>query len=159
VIDLRAAIRAAKAQGDPNVLSAAIPYARFAGIALETGEDGLFCRMAYQPHLVGNPTVPSLHGGVIGALLESAAILHLLWETDSEAAPRTISMSFDFLHLARPVETRARCIVERLGRRVANVRAEAWQDDRRKPITLARGNFLLPRGRDDPSHRQPGAPA
>ncbi len=144
MIDLRTAIREAKAKGEPRILSDAIPYARFNGIVLESGDDGLCCHMPYQPHIVGNPTVPSLHGGVIGALLESAAILHLLWETEPEAAPRTISMSFDFLRLARPVDTWARCVVERQGRRVANVRTEAWQDDRRKPITLARGNFLLP---------------
>lgn len=144
MIDLKAAIRDAKAKGEPRILSNAIPYARFNGIALETGDDGLRCHMPYQPHIVGNPTVPSLHGGAIGALLESAIILHLLWETEPEAAPKTISMSFDFLRLARPIDTWARCIVERLGRRVVNARAEAWQDDRHKPITLARGNFLLP---------------
>ncbi len=144
MIDLKSAIRDAKAKGEPGILSNAIPYARFNGIVLETGDDGLRCNMPYQPHLVGNPTVPSLHGGAIGALLESVIILHLLWETEPEAAPRTISMSFDFLRLARPVDTWARCIVERHGRRVVNARAEAWQDDRNKPITLARGNFLLP---------------
>lgn len=143
MIALQDAIRGAKAQGAPHLLSDAIPYARFNGIVLETADDGLLCRMPYQPHIVGNPTVPSLHGGVIGALLESAMILHLLWETEPGAAPRTISMSLDFLRLARPLDTFARCTVERLGRRVANVRAEAWQDDRRKPAALARGNFLL----------------
>ena len=144
MIDLPSVIRDAKAKGEPRILSDAIPYARFNGIVLEAGDDGLRCHMPYQPHIVGNPTVPSLHGGAIGALLESAVILHLLWETEPDTAPKTISMSFDFLRLARPIDTWARCIVERLGRRVVNVRAEAWQDDRRKPITLGRGNFLLP---------------
>lgn len=144
MIDLQAAIRSAKAKGEPRILSDAIPYARFNGIVLESAADGLCCHMPFQPHIVGNPTVPSLHGGAIGALLESAAILHLLWETEPGAAPKTISMSFDFLRLARPIDTWARCTVERLGRRVAHVHAEAWQDDRRKPVTLARGNFLLP---------------
>lgn len=143
MIDIQAAIRAAKAEGAPHRLSEIIPYARFIGLVLKVDEDGLICHMPYQPHIVGNPTVPSLHGGVFGALLESSAILHLLWEAEPAAAPKTIGMTFDFLRLGRLVDTWARCTVERQGRRIANVRVDAWQEDRRKPVARARGNFLL----------------
>ena len=34
----------------------------------------------------------------------------------------------------------------RLGRRVANVRAIAWQGDERRPVATLRGHFLLGRG-------------
>ncbi|HEU0043867.1 MAG TPA: PaaI family thioesterase, partial [Sphingomonas sp.] len=36
-------------------------------------------------------------------------------------------------------------IVTRLGTRIANVEAVAWQDDRAKPIASARMNYLIVR--------------
>ena len=44
-------------------------------------------------------------------------------------------------------------VVTRLGKRVANVEAHAWQQDRDKPIASARMNLLLKRPERD------GAPA
>ncbi len=45
----------------------------------------------------------------------------------------------------RDKETRALGIVTRLGTRVANVEAHAWQDDRDRPIASARMNYLIVR--------------
>ena len=45
----------------------------------------------------------------------------------------------------REKETRALGIVTRLGTRVANVEAQAWQDDRDRPIASARMNYLIVR--------------
>ncbi|WP_343060325.1 hypothetical protein [Sphingomonas rhizophila] len=42
-------------------------------------------------------------------------------------------------------ETYAEAVIERLGNRIANVEAIAWQRDRAKPIAAARINFLLDR--------------
>ncbi len=39
--------------------------------------------------------------------------------------------------------TRAQGIISRLGTRIANVEAIAWQDDRERPVAAARLNFLL----------------
>ena len=39
----------------------------------------------------------------------------------------------------------AAAVVERLGKRIANVEAFAWQQDRARPIAAARINFLLER--------------
>ena len=47
------------------------------------------------------------------------------------------------LHTARVVDTHACATITRKGRRVANVRIEAWQDERAKPVALAHGHFLL----------------
>jgi acyl-coenzyme A thioesterase PaaI-like protein len=43
-------------------------------------------------------------------------------------------------------ETFAAAIIERLGARIANVEAFAWQKERSRPIASARLNFLLDRG-------------
>ena len=46
----------------------------------------------------------------------------------------------------RVKDTRAVGVVTRLGTRVANVDAVAWQDDREQPVATARFNFLVVRG-------------
>jgi uncharacterized protein (TIGR00369 family) len=87
--------------------------------------------------------LPAIHGGVIAALLESTAIFQLMWETEAIVLPKTITLTVDFLRSGRAVDTFARGILTRQGRRVANVRVEAWQDDRARPIAVASAHFLL----------------
>ena len=137
------AITAAKAARDPQQLMAAVPYARFLGLSLEVGPEGLVCRLAYNARNIGNPVLPALHGGVIGALLESTAIFHLIWEMEDASIPKTINMSIDFLTPGRPIDAFAHGTITRQGRRVANVRIEAWQEERTTWIAAAHGHFLL----------------
>ncbi|HJN03814.1 MAG TPA: PaaI family thioesterase [Alphaproteobacteria bacterium] len=136
-------IEAARVAGEPQQLCAAIPYAQFLGLSLERDDAGLMCRMRASEKIIGNPTLPAIHGGVIGALLEAAALFHLVWEGDSVALPKTINMSIDYLRSAGPADTFARGIITRQGRRVANVRAEAWQTSRAKLVAAAHGHFLI----------------
>jgi uncharacterized protein (TIGR00369 family) len=132
-----------EAARDSGRISQAIPYAQFLGLELEPRDDGIVGRMKYADHLVGNPTLPALHGGTIGALLESAAIFKLLWEAESTVLPKTINLTIQYLRSARPVDTFARGIITRHGRRVAAARAEAWQDDPSRPVAIANGHFLV----------------
>lgn len=138
--ELRAAARAAS---DPGVLAAAIPFGRFIGLSAVLADGELLGRLRFGPDVIGNPALPALHGGAIGSLLESTALFQLLWDGDVTALPRTISLTIDFLRSGRPVDTLARASVTRQGRRVANVRVEAWQEDPARPIAAAHGHFLL----------------
>jgi acyl-coenzyme A thioesterase PaaI-like protein len=138
-------IAAARASGDLDGLVQAIPYARFLGLAARLDGDSVLVTMKYGPHLVGNPTLPALHGGTLGALLESAAIFELLWASETVVLPKTITFTVDYLRSGAPVDTHARGIVTRHGRRVANVRVEAWQEDRARPIATAHAHFLVMR--------------
>jgi len=124
-------------------LTDAIPYTRFMGIGVENLAGEMLCRMTYKPMLIGNSFLQALHGGTLGALLESAAIFELLLQTDTERVPKVISLTVDFLRSGKPQDTFARAIITRQGRRVANVRVEAWQDDRARPIATAHALFLL----------------
>jgi acyl-coenzyme A thioesterase PaaI-like protein len=99
--------------------------------------------MRYSPQLTGNTHLPALHGGTIGALLEMAAIFHLLWQMDNAALPRIINITVDYLRSGRPMDTLARANFTKLGRRVASVAVEAWQDDRSKPVGAAQIHFLV----------------
>src|SRR5262249_23171016 len=90
--DFGAALRAAKASGDLGALAAAIPYAGFLGIRFGLADGALLATLPYQPKLIGNPLLPALHGGVIGAFLEHTAITHLMWDSDAEEVPKTIDV-------------------------------------------------------------------
>jgi acyl-coenzyme A thioesterase PaaI-like protein len=140
----------AKQRGDLTALFDAVPYARFLGLAavVETGADGLptlRTTMRYGDHLIGNPALPALHGGTLGALLESAAIFELLWRAETIVLPKTITVTVDYLRSAAPVDTHAHAVITRHGRRVANVRVEAWQGDRAAPVASAHAMFLVMR--------------
>jgi uncharacterized protein (TIGR00369 family) len=137
------ALARAKRGGDCGALTEAIPYARFLGIRAEKLAGELLCRLPYAPANVGNTALPALHGGVLGALLESSAVVHLLWEVDTVHLPKTITITVDYLRSARPVETFARGKITRLGRRIATVQVEAWQDERAEPVASAVARFLL----------------
>lgn len=120
-----------------------MPYARTMGISLTIRDGELLGVMTFGEHLIGNPTLPALHGGAISALLESTAILQLMWEGEVAAPPKTIGLTIEYLRSGRPVDTFARGYPTRQGRRVANVRVEAWQDDRSRPIAVASARFLV----------------
>ena len=141
--DLFERIRTIGSDEDFQALLDSIPYVRFLGIRGERRGNELTVVLEFGEHLIGNPRLPALHGGVIGAFLETAAIIQLVWESDSPTLPKTIDIAIDYLRSGRPQDTYARATITKHGRRVANVRVEAWQDDRLHPIAAAHGHFLL----------------
>jgi acyl-coenzyme A thioesterase PaaI-like protein len=95
-------------------------------------------------HIIGNPVLPAIHGGVVGAHLESTAIIHLIWGRESRQVPKIINLTIEYLRSARVVDTFAQATITKHGRRIANMRIEAWQADRNKPVAAAHAHFLLP---------------
>lgn len=136
-------IAEAKASQDLDLLNRAIPYAVFLGLTVEKVDGKPVSKLAFDEKLIGNPVLPALHGGVVGALLEHAALIHLFSEIETAHLPKIIDISVDYLRPGRPRDTFAQGIVTKHGRRVANVRVEAWQDDRARPIAHAHAHFLL----------------
>ena len=136
-------IAAAKESGDLSNLIEAIPYATWLGLGGRVDNGELIVSMKFGPHLVGNPALPALHGGTLGALMESAAIFALLWHAETIVLPKIITITVDYRRSAATVETFARGVITRHGRRVANVSVEAWQDDRAKPVATAHAHFLV----------------
>lgn len=133
---------------DLAALFAAMPYARTLGLepALEDGR--LTVRMPYTPALIGSPVPPRLHGGAIGGLLEitggtAVALALRLEERATIGVPRPVNITIEYLREGRPEDTYATATINRLGRRVANVRAEAWQADRTRLIATAHMHVLV----------------
>jgi uncharacterized protein (TIGR00369 family) len=144
-VSLREVFEAAKAAGDCRAMLDAVPYSKFLGLDAEVAAGELVTTMRYAPHLIGNPALPALHGGTLGALLESAAIFELLWRAETIVLPKTITLTVDYLRPGAPADTHAVGVVTRQGRRVTNVRMEAWQTDRKVPVATAHAIFLVMR--------------
>lgn len=120
------------------------PYARLLGLSATIEHDAPVFDMPFAPEVQGRPGF--LHGGAIAGLLEMSAILTLRHALGDEPVRlKPINLSIDYLRGGRAKPTRAAATIFRLGRRIANVEASAWQDDPATPIAHARITFLLRR--------------
>lgn len=137
------AVRRARETGDLSELVGAIPYARFLGISMDTSGDEVIGKLTFSNDLIGNSLIKALHGGTVGALLESTSIFTLLLRTETLRVPKTINLTVEYLRTGRPLDVYAHATFTKLGRKVASVRAFAWQEDRDRPIAAANANFLL----------------
>lgn len=121
------------------------PYARTMGMEVDHVEDGApVIAMDFAGRVEGRPGF--LHGGAIGGLLEMAAHAALRAELDrqgSDSRIKPVNISIEYLRSGLKERTFARGEVIRAGRRVANVRVEAWQGDRGKLVASSWMNFLL----------------
>lgn len=120
-----------------------VPYIRFLGMRAELAGDEMTAILPFQPHLVGNTMIPALHGGVIGAFLEATALAQLSVVQGSAKVHKTIDVTIEYLRPGRAMTTYARADLRKVGRRIANVHVEAWQEARDHPVAALRGHFLL----------------
>lgn len=130
----------------PSVIPRLPPYAELLGLSTRRGEAGeLLWVMPFREEVVGRPGF--LHGGAIAGLLEFAALGTLYDALGSEegVTVKPINVSVQFTRGGVERETYAAGVVTRLGNRVANIEARAWQEDRSRPIASAQMNVLLRR--------------
>jgi uncharacterized protein (TIGR00369 family) len=128
---------------DVDGIVQAIPFARFLGVHAELKGDELTLTLPFREPLIGNPMLPALHGGVIGAFMEITAVGAIAVRSRSVLTPKTIDITVEYLRSGRPTACYARAIIAKLGRRIANVRVECWQYERADPIALLHGHFLI----------------
>jgi len=120
------------------------PYAELLGLRTEGREGGeLLWIMPFREEVVGRPGF--LHGGAIAGLLEFAALGTAYAALEEGATVKPINVSIDFLRGGVEHDTFAAATITRLGGRVANVEAHAWQQDRGRPIAAARMNLMVRR--------------
>lgn len=120
-----------------------VPYVRFLGMRVELAGDEMTAVLPFSQHLIGNPMLPAIHGGAIGAFLELTALAQLSLAEPTRRVPKTIDITIEYLRSAGPRDVYARAILRKVGRRVANVQVEAWQESRAKPVAGMTGHFLL----------------
>jgi uncharacterized protein (TIGR00369 family) len=142
-VSIVSAIARARDSGDFNAFVQAVPYAAFLGISVEEREGRLYGKMKFADHLVGNPTLPALHGGTLAALLECAAQFELIYRAETIVLPKTVTITVDYLRSAKPKDTFVRATIVRQGKRVTTVHAHAWQDDEAQPVAWATVHALI----------------
>ena len=123
------------------------PYARFLGISTRRSDDGaLEFVMPFTEMVLGRPGY--VHGGALAGLLEFAAFGALFEAigTLGTVKVKPINVTVQYMRGAARHDTIAAATITRLGKRVANVEAHAWQLDRAKPVAAAQLNVLLRRG-------------
>lgn len=144
-------------------LAGNVPYIRHLGVTFDRRGDELTAVLPFNETLIGNPFLPALHGGAIGAFLEITAVMELTWASvwahmegggddadaiargEFPALPKTIDFTVDYLRPGLPRDAYARARVNRSGRRYASVHVEAWQDNKNRVFAQATGHFLMPK--------------
>ena len=120
------------------------PYGQLLQLRIDDVDGAPLITMPFHDDVVGRPGY--LHGGAIAGLLEFAAFTGLTRAIgDDRVTMKPITVTIDYMRGGTGRDTFAAAVVERLGSRIANVEAFAWQKDRASPIAAARVNFLLDR--------------
>lgn len=121
------------------------PYADGLGITVDHLEADLpVLAVDFSDRIQGRPGF--LHGGALSGLMEMAAIAALQAELDrrgNNSRIKPVNISVEFMRGGTAQRTYAVGRVTRAGRRLAVVSAEAWQEDRSRPIATALINVLL----------------
>ena len=136
-------IRRLKAAGNFSAVNDAIPYSALVGFEALLEGDRLTTVLRRRASNIGNTQIPAIHGGVVGALLEHAATLQLLWELELDRLPRIVDISLAYLRPCLDLDAYAHGAIVRQGRRIASVRVEAWQEQRHRVVATAHAHFLL----------------
>jgi|LauGreDrversion4_2_1035121.scaffolds.fasta_scaffold101381_4 uncharacterized protein (TIGR00369 family) len=122
------------------------PYAQSMGFTSERDGDGrLVISMPFGDGVRGRPGF--VHGGALAGLLETVAYLTLADALGEDDKPllKPVNMTATYMRGAVESTTQARATIERLGKRIANIEAVAWQEDPDKPVAIAQINVMLDR--------------
>jgi acyl-coenzyme A thioesterase PaaI-like protein len=120
-----------------------LPYVRTLGFDVAYADGALRGRLPFAEHLIGNPLVPALHGGVIAALLHFTAAAQVMLETDNAKMPRVFTCTIEYLASPELRDSEATAVIVSRSRRFANVRVTAVQPHSGKAIAAATMQFTL----------------
>jgi uncharacterized protein (TIGR00369 family) len=120
-----------------------VPIVATLGMRCDVKGDDMTAVLPFEKKLIGNVAIQALHGGAMGTFLELTAMAQLFLQADVARPPRTINITVDFLRQGKAEDLYARAEVVKMGRRMASVRAEAWQAERDRPVAALLGHFLL----------------
>jgi acyl-coenzyme A thioesterase PaaI-like protein len=123
----------------------AMPYARHLGIRLAGAVpgDGALFHLPFDARLIGNVTLPALHGGVVASFMQIAAIAATWALTRADVQPKLVDFSLDFLSSAGPSDIFAQCEFHRVGKRIAAVGVRCWQRSSIEPVALGRAHLFV----------------
>jgi uncharacterized protein (TIGR00369 family) len=103
-----------------KIIEEHIPFNKFLGVLATRVEQGFVrLELPFREELLGDPHRPSLHGGVISMLADTAGGLAIFSSLDNMASRvSTIDIRIDYLRPARPEQLAAEATVVRVGGKV-----------------------------------------
>jgi uncharacterized protein (TIGR00369 family) len=109
-----------------------IPFNAWLGMkVVEAAAARVVLRVPFRPELVGDPSRPALHGGVLSALADTAGGLAVFAALGDPSRGRasTVDLRVDYLRPARLEDLACHAELVRMGNRVAVVRMTIRQGD------------------------------
>ena len=98
----------------------------------------------FRPELVGDPGRGVLHGGVVTTLIDATAGAAVYASIAPDRSLATLDMRIDYLKpTRRDKRLYATAELYRLTRRIAFVRASAYQDDRANQVANCVASFMI----------------
>jgi hypothetical protein len=121
------------------------PYATALGMRIEPNDGGApVIAQDFTSDVNGNRR--AFHGGVLAGMLEIAALAALTAELDGGEGPyrlKPANVTVEYLRTAGVHTAYARGEVVRRGRRLAQLRASAWQESPDRPVAVGFINVYL----------------
>ena len=136
---------------DPQVLrqlvEELIPFNRFLGVRVRHQEKGrIEVEIPWRDELMGDPFKRAVHGGVIGALVDTAGGM-VLWAGLQDPAHQrlsTIDLRIDYLRPGRPEDLVAEAVVVRAGRTVGVADMRVFHPTARdETIATGKGVYVI----------------
>jgi uncharacterized protein (TIGR00369 family) len=123
-----------------------IPFNRLLGIQVIELRQG-FARMEipFRDELIGDPSKPALHGGVLSALIDTVGGAAAFTMTAPGDSVSTIDLRIDYLRPGLPQRLAAEAQVVRMGGRIASVDMKAFHPDSGAVVATGRGAYHIRR--------------
>lgn len=129
-----------------HVTEEIIPFNKWLGMKVEHIDRGhITVSIPWRPEIVGDPMVPAMHGGVIGAVADAAGGI-AVWTTFENPASRlsTVDLRVDYLRPGRQEKLIAAATVIRTGARLGWADVRLYHPSRESDLVAsARGVYAI----------------